>query len=74
VPEAVLAEFMVRASNTEDERRFKKIIETAKVKDYFAVMALQADLGKGESGKRGMREKNFWMDDKLYKRILKEIK
>lgn len=49
VPEAVFTEFMVKASNTEDERRFKKIIKTAKVKDYFAVMTLQADLGKGES-------------------------
>lgn len=127
VPEAVFTEFMVKASNTEDERRFKKIIKTAKVKDYFAVMTLQADLGKGESEcivlakemnadfvvlddkdarkiaeflglnvigtlgmlvmayKKGkienvksiidkMREKNFWIDDKLYQKILKEIK
>lgn len=126
VPEAVFTEFMIKASGTEDERRFVEIIKTVKVKDSFAVMTLQTDLGKGESEcivlakemnadfvvlddkgarkmaeflgldvigtlgilvmahKKGeiknmksvideMREKNFWIDNKLYKKILKEI-
>ncbi len=126
VPEAVFTEFMVKASDTEDERKFAEIIKTAKVKDSVAVMTLQADLGKGESecivlakemsadfvvlddkdaikmaeflgldviGTLGMlvmahkkgeiknlksvideiREKNFWMDDKLYNEILKDV-
>lgn len=126
VPEAVSAEFMIKASGTEDERKFREVVKTAKVKDSLAVMTLQTDLGKGESEcivlakeinadfvvlddkdarkiaeflglniigtlgilvmayKKGivqnvksvidrMREENFWVDDKVYERILKEI-
>jgi len=127
VPEAVFKEFMVKASGTEDERKFREIIKIAKVKDFLAVMTLQTDLGKGESEcivlakeinadfivlddkdarkiaeflglnvigtlgilvmahKKGviqnvksvidrMREENFWMDNKVYERVFKEIK
>lgn len=126
VPEAVFTECMVKASSTEDERKFTEIIKIAEARDSLAVMTLQTDLGKGESEcivlakeinadfvvlddkdarkmaeflglnvigtlgilvmayKRGkiqnvkavideMRDKSFWMDDKLYKRILEEI-
>lgn len=125
VPEAVFTEFMVKADK-EDEKKFKEIIKIAEVKDSLAVMALQPDLGRGESEcivfakeinadfvvlddkdarkmaeflglnvigtlgrlvmahKKGkiqnmkpvvdkMREENFWIDEKLYRRIMKEI-
>ena len=125
VPEAVFTEFMVKADK-EDEKKFREVIKIAEVKDSLAVMALQSDLGRGESEciviskeinanfvvlddkdarkmaeflglnvigtlgllvmvhKKGkiqnvkrivdkMREENFWIDEKLYKRIMEEI-
>ena len=126
IPEAVFRELMVKAPRAESERRFIEITKTASVKDSFAVMTLQTDLGKGESEcivlakeihadfvilddkdarkkaeflglrvigtlgilvmahKKGiiqnvkgvidrMREKNFWIEENLYRRILQEI-
>ncbi len=127
VPEAVSIEYLAKISVKEEEREFAEAkIKVAEVSDSFAVIALQADLGKGESecivlaaemnadfvilddkdarkmaeylglnvigtlgilvmaNKKGiiknlksvidrMREKSFWIDERLYERILKEI-
>jgi predicted nucleic acid-binding protein len=125
IPRAVFNEFMVKASAEEKNRLEEVGIKVVDIKDALAVMALQADLGKGESEcivlakeldidlvvlddkyarraaeflglnvvgtlgilvrvhKEGrirakpliskMREKGFWIDDVLYKRIMSEI-